>query len=253
MRRYLFIITLLFLLISVSSVFAQSAAFPIPKIGVEVGSSTKPQDVALTLQILALMTVLALAPALIMMVTSFIRVSIVLSFISRAIATQQMPPNQVVMALALFITVFIMSPTIKEVNEKALTPFMNGKFGTRELYNEGIKPIRKFMFEQTRDRQKDIALFVHLAKVKRPKNPDEVPTHVLIPAFMISELTKAFKMGIMIFIPFIVIDLIVASTLMSMGMIMLPPIMISLPLKIILFVLVDGWNLIAWSIVKSFQ
>ncbi len=185
------------------------------------------------------------------MLTSFIRVVIVFSFISRALSTQQMPPTQVVMGLSLFLTFFIMSPVLKDINNNALQPYLQKKIDVTTFYNNAIKPIRKFMFKQTRE--KDIALFIYMGKLKRPKNQDEVPTYVLIPAFMLSELTTAFKMGILIFIPFIMIDLIVSSILMSMGMIMLPPVMISLPLKITLFVLVDGWHLITYSVVKSFH
>jgi len=224
---------------------------PIPKITVGVDEAKKPSDVSLALEILALLSIITLAPAIIMMVTSFIRILIVFSFISRALATQQMPPMQILTSLALFLTFFIMSPTLNEMNKNALQPYLKREIDVGTFYKRAITPLRKFMFKQTR--KKDIALFIHLGRLKRPKNRDEVPTYVLIPAFMLSELTTAFKIGILIFIPFIIIDLVVASTLMSMGMIMLPPVMISLPLKIVLFVLVDGWHLITYSMVRSFH
>jgi flagellar biosynthesis protein FliP len=224
---------------------------PIPSINLGIGQSTGPKDVAVTLQTLALITVLTLAPAIIMMCTSFIRISVVFMFITRALSTQNIPPQQIVMGLAIFLTFFVMAPTLKEMNDNALKPYFAKQISVTEMYDRGIKPVRKFMFKQTRPR--DIALFVHLAKTPRPHNQDEVPTYVLIPSFMISELKTAFEIGILIFIPFIVIDLIVASILMSMGMIMLPPVMISLPLKLIIFVLADGWHLITLQLVRSFH
>jgi len=225
--------------------------FVFPKISFGVDQAKSKGDVAVSLQILLLLTVLSLAPAIIIMVTSFIRISIVFSFAKMALATQQMPPNQVMMGLALFLTFFVMAPTIKEVNEKALQPFLKNKIGVDQLFDRGIKPIRKFMLRQTRE--KDIALFMHLGKEKRPKTQADIPIHVLIPAFIISELTTAFKIGILVFVPFIVIDMVVASILMSMGMIMLPPVMVSLPFKIILFYLVDGWSLLIEKLVQGFM
>ncbi len=223
---------------------------PIPKITFDIKEAQKPKDVALSLQILFLLTILALAPSIIIMMTAFTRVVIVLDFVKRALSLQQMPPQQVIVGLSIFLTVFIMMPTINEFNEKALQPYMKGQINNEKFYDQGIQPFRKFMFKQTRKR--DIALFIDLAKLKKPKNEDEVPTYCLIPAFMISELKRAFEIGVYIFIPFIVIDMIVASALMAMGMIMLPPVMISLPFKIVLFVLVDGWNLLTYELVKSF-
>jgi len=249
-KRIIFFLILLLIILYITPITAAPIRFPIPKITVDVGSSTKPSDVSLTLEILALLTILTLAPAIIMMVTSFIRVVIVFSFISRALATQQMPPTQVVIGLSLFLTFFIMSPVLKDINEKALQPYLKKQIDVGTFYDKGIAPIRKFMFNQVAD--KDVELFIYAGKLKRPRNRDDVPTYVLIPAFMLSELKRAFIMGIGIFIPFIMIDLIVASILMSMGMIMLPPVMISLPLKIVLFVLVDGWHLITYSVLKSF-
>ncbi|MFW6138056.1 MAG: flagellar type III secretion system pore protein FliP [Spirochaetota bacterium] len=224
---------------------------PIPRIGITLDEAEQPRDVALSLEILFLLTVLTLAPAIIISVTSFTRVAIVFSFIRRALSTQQEPPNQIMMGLALFLTIFIMAPTIQQVHQNAIKPYFNGEISIQEMYSQGIDPIREFMFGQTR--QKDIALFLRIGSVERPRNQADVPTWVLIPAFMISELTTAFKIGILLFIPFIVIDLVVASTLMSMGIIFLPPVFISLPLKIILFILVDGWHLLTYQLVNSFH
>lgn len=245
-----FSLVLLLLLLSPGVSPAQER-IPIPRIGITVDEAQRPRDVALSLEILFLLTVLSLAPAIIISVTSFTRIAIVFSFIRRALSTQQEPPNQVMMALAIFLTIFIMAPTIKQVNDAALKPYFAGQINAVELYRRGMEPVRTFMFRQTRER--DIALFLRLGNVPRPRNQTEVPTYVLVPAFMISELTTAFKIGILLFIPFIVIDLVVASTLMSMGIIFLPPVFISMPLKIILFILIDGWHLLTYQVISSFR
>jgi len=224
--------------------------FPQIQIGMSEGSDN-PQQTATSLQILFLLTILSIAPAILVMMTSFTRIIVVLSFLRSALSTQQMPPNQVLIGLALFLTFFTMAPTWNQVNEQALQPYLSGKINQEVALGKAMDPIREFMFKQTRE--KDIALFVHLSEIKRPHNPDEVPTYVLIPSFIISELKTAFQIGFMIFIPFLVIDIVVASTLMSMGMMMLPPVMISLPMKIMLFILVDGWHLIVRSLVLSFN
>lgn len=224
---------------------------PIPRVAFDIREAQQPREVALSLQVLFLLSILSLAPSLIIMMTAFTRVVIVLDFVKRALSLQQMPPNQVIVGLSIFLTIFIMAPTFTEFNTQALQPYLNNRINNEQFYNRGIEPFRKFMFRQTR--QKDIALFVGLAKIERPRSEDQVPTYCLIPAFMISELKRAFEIGVYIFIPFIVIDMIVASALMAMGMIMLPPVMISLPFKIILFVLVDGWNLIIYELVRSFR
>jgi flagellar biosynthetic protein FliP len=228
-----------------------SAEIPIPKINIGISQAKGPQDVALSLQILFLLTILTLVPSIIMMVTSFVRIVIVLTFMKQALSVQQAPPQQIITALALFLTFFIMSPTLKKVNEVALQPYLAGKMGHYEALNSASRPIKDFMLRQTRE--KDLALFVNIAKIPRPKNREELPVWTVIPAFMTSELTTAFQIGILLFIPFLVIDLIVSSVLMSMGMIMLPPAMISLPFKILLFVMVDGWNLLIHQLVLSFK
>ncbi len=246
-------LTLFYTFIPMKPVFSQDTGgvrMPIPKIAFDIEEASSPKDVALSLQILFLLTILTLAPSIMIMMTSFTRIVIVLDFIKRALTLQQMPPNQVIVGLSIFLTVFVMAPTFNEINDKALQPYLKGKITTEQFMDDGIKPLRKFMFKQTR--KKDIALFLDLAKIEKPKNEQDVPTYCLIPAFMISELKRAFEMGIYLFLPFMVIDMIIASALMAMGMIMLPPVMISLPFKLILFVLVDGWNLLIYEVVRSF-
>ncbi len=253
-KRAVLLLVMILALAPAAALFAQEAGgvrMPIPKITFDIREAATPKDVALSLQVLFLLTILTLAPSIVMMMTSFTRVVIVLDFVKRALSLQQMPPNQVIVGLSIFLTMFIMAPTLNEVNDKALQPYLKGKIGNQQFYERGMEPLRKFMFRQTR--KKDIALFIELAKLEKPKNEKDVPTYCLIPAFMISELKRAFEIGIYLFIPFIVIDMIVASALMSMGMIMLPPVMISLPFKLVLFILVDGWNLLIYELVKSFR
>jgi len=219
-------------------------------ITLDLGTSTTEQT-GTSLQILMLLTVLSMAPAILMMMTSFTRIIIVLSFVRNALGTQQLPPNQVLVGLSVFLTFFIMAPTWNQINTNAVQPYMQNQISQTEAIDRAEEPLRIFMFRQTRE--KDLELFVGLSKIERPKTYRDVPTYVLIPAFVISELKTAFQMGFAIFIPFIVIDMIVASTLMSIGMMMLPPMMISLPFKLLLFVLVDGWHLVVESLVGSFH
>ena len=228
-----------------------SAAPLIPTVGINVGSSDNPQDVAVTLQILAVLTVLSMAPSIILMTTSFIRIVVVLGFLRNALSTQNVPPNQVVIALALFLTAYIMGPYWTAANDQGLQPYLAGQISQEEALKNVVAPIREFMFKQTREA--DLALFVNLSGDPRPDTQDDVATMTLIPAYVISELKTAFQVGFMIYIPFIVIDMIVASTLMGMGMMMLPPVMISMPFKILLFVMVDGWQLLIRSLVVSFK
>jgi flagellar biosynthetic protein FliP len=219
-------------------------------LSLDFGTSTAEQASS-SLQILLLLTVLSIAPAILVLMTSFTRIIIVLSFVRNALGTQQLPPNQVVVGLALFLTFFVMAPTWNEVNTQALQPYMQSQITQAEALEKAELPLRDFMFKQTRE--KDLELFVGLAKMERPQTYSDIPTYVLIPAFVISELKTAFQMGFAIFIPFMVIDMLVASTLMSMGMMMLPPMMVSLPFKLLLFVLVDGWHLVVQSLVTSFH
>lgn len=226
-------------------------AAPIPNLNIGVGSSENPQDVAVTLQIMALLTIVSLAPSILVMTTSFVRVVVVIGFLRNALSTQNVPPNQVVIALSLFLTFYIMAPYWGQANENGIQPYLAGSITQEEALNNVLEPMREFMFRQTRE--SDLALFVNLADAPRPETQDDVSTFTLIPAFIISELKTGFQIGFMIYIPFIVIDMIVASTLMSMGMMMLPPVMISLPFKILLFVMVDGWHLLIRSLITSFK
>lgn len=235
--------------------FASEAAaqqtIPFPKINLGVGTAENGGDVSVTLQILLLMTILSLAPSIVIMTTSYLRIIIVFHFLKSALGTQQMPPSQLLAGVALFITFFIMAPTWNKVNDEALKPLMDNKLTTQQAYDKGIEPIRQFMFKNVRD--EDLELFIGLSQQARPNNRNEVATYILIPAFVLSELRAGFIMGFFLFIPFIMVDMIVSSILMSMGMMMMPPMMISLPFKILLFILVDGWNLIVSSLVRSFN
>ncbi len=252
-RRYFYILITALIMVP-AAVSAQNVGgvnMPIPKIAFNITEATGAKDVALSLQILFLLSILTLAPSIIIMMTAFTRVVIVLDFVKRALSLQQMPPNQVIVGLSLFLTFFIMAPTLTEMNDKALQPYLNGQISNQQFFDRGMAPMRDFMFRQTRE--KDIALFVKLSKIEKPKSRKDIPSYCLIPAFMISELRIAFEIGVFLFLPFIVIDMIIASALMAMGMIMLPPVMISLPFKLILFILVDGWNLLVYELVRSFR
>jgi len=232
--------------------FAQDAGqIPIPTIAFDIQPAQSPQEVATSLQVLFLITIISLAPTLLILLTSFIRIYIVLSFVSRGLATQTIPPNQVIVGLALFISLFTMYPVFSKSYDQGIKPYLDGKISLDAGYSKAVEPIREFMFHVTAP--KYIFRFVQLAGVERPATPADVPTHVLIPAFILNELTISFYMGMLLLIPFTVIDIVVASTLMSMGMMMLPPIMISFPLKILLFVVVDGWNLLVEKLVLSFR
>ena len=227
-----------------------AAQSPIPGINISVNPADNPEQVATTLQIVFLLTVLTLAPALLIMTTSFTRFIIVLSFLRQAIGTPQTPSNQIIIGISLFLTLFVMMPVYEEVNSMALEPYLDERMSQEEFLDTATVPIKRFMQKYTRE--KDLALFVKIAKIPRPKNIDEIPVWVVIPAFVLSELKTAFQIGYLLYVPFLVIDMVIASILMAMGMMMMPPIMISLPFKLMLFVLVDGWHLILGSMVKSF-
>ncbi|MHB0912654.1 MAG: flagellar type III secretion system pore protein FliP [Armatimonadota bacterium] len=228
-----------------------SAEPMMPKLNIGMEAARSPQDVSASLQILIILTILSLAPALLIMVTSFTRIVIVLSFTRSALGTQQVPPNSVLIGLAIFLTFFTMAPVLSQVNGNALQPYLANRITFDTALEKASGPVRNFMFSQVRE--KDIQLFVDLAHLSRPKTEADIPMHVLIPAFLISELKTAFSIGFLIFVPFLIIDMVISVTLMSMGMMMLPPVMISLPFKILLFVLVDGWHLIAQSLTLSFR
>jgi len=235
----------------ISTVFITDVSFAQPENPIlnliDGGQAT---DYVFSLRLLILMTILTLAPSILIMLTSFTRIVIILSFIRNAMGTQQTPPNQVIIGLALFLTFFIMAPVGSEINANAIQPYINEEITFDVALNRAMEPVREFMFKQTRN--KDLALFLNIKGIEA-EALDEIPNHVLIPAFIISELKTAFQAGFVIYIPFLVIDMVVASTLMSMGMMMLPPVVISLPFKILLFILVDGWNLIVKSLVMGFK
>ena len=217
---------------------------------IQMPEADNPAQTSVVVQIFLLLTVLSLAPAILIMLTSFTRMAIVLSVMRQAIGTQSMPPNQVIIGLALFLTFFVMTPVWQTVHQEAVTPYMESQISQQEALTRAMAPVRDFMFKQTRE--KDLAMLLEIAKAPRPESVADVPTTVLIPAFIISELKTAFQMAFMLYVPFLIIDMVVASVLLSMGMMMLPPVMISLPFKLMLFVLADGWHLIVGSLVKGF-
>lgn len=229
---------------------ALAADTAFPPLQIAFTQPNSPEQVAVALKVLAMLTVLTLAPSLLIMMTSFVRIVIVLSFLRQAIGTQALPPNQLIIGLSLFLTAFVMAPTWKGIHINALQPYLDKKVSQEDALSYATSSLRQFMFGQTRD--KDLGLFAKLGGLERVKTRADVPTHLLIPAFMISELKTAFQIGFLVYIPFLVIDMVVASVLMGMGMMMVPPVVISLPFKLILFVLVDGWQLIVGSLVKSF-
>ena len=243
------IISVFVIILLLASAGIQAQTLPKLTLQVEKGSDSK--GLSTTLQIVLLLTVLALAPSILVMMTSFIRIIIVLSFVRQALGTNQLPPSQLIMGVALVMTIFVMSPIISQVHDKAWMPYMNGEISQKQLYEEGMKPLRAFMLQQTRE--KDLALFVKYAGLQKPQTQDDIPTHVVVPGFILSELRTSFQISFIIFIPFLVIDMVVASVLMSMGMMMLPPVLVALPFKILLFVMVDGWYLIVKSLLDSFH
>lgn len=216
----------------------------------EFFNTSAPENVSTSVKLFLLLTALSLGPSILILMTSFTRIIVVLSFVRTSLGTQQMPPNQVLIGLALFLTFFVMAPTFSDVNEQALTPLFNEEINLEEAYNRAAIPFKEFMSAHTR--QKDLELFLNYSGAERPETIEDIPLTALVPAFAISELKTAFQIGFMIFIPFLVIDMVVASILMSMGMMMLPPVMISLPFKILLFILVDGWYLIVKSLLQTF-
>ena len=254
LRFMRFPLIIVFGLLVFGSFFAGSTAqaqTALPKISLGVEPSDNPQDLSVALQIVLLLTVLTLAPSILVMMTSFIRIAVVLSFLRQAIGTNQMPPNQLIVALALILTFFVMSPVANQAYDQGLKPYLDGQITQEQAFDQGMAPIKTFMLKQVRE--KDLALFVKLSGMEQPKNRDDIPLRLLVPGFVLSELRTAFQIAFIVFIPFLIIDMVVASVLMSMGMLMLPPIMVALPFKILLFVLVDGWYLIVKALVESFK
>ncbi len=239
------------MLFSFKAVHAAPAAMPIPKINISTDTPNSPAEYVDNIKLLLMLTVLTLLPSFLIMMTSFVRIVVVFGFLRSSLGTQQSPPNQVLIGLALFLTFFIMAPVGKEINTKAVQPYLQNKITQSQAIEEGAKPLRKFMLKQTRT--KDLKLFMDEAKLGSDITKDNVPLYVVVPAFAISELKTAFQIGFLLFIPFMIIDLVVSSVLMSMGMFMLPPTLISLPFKLLLFVMVDGWYLLVKSLILSFS
>ncbi len=235
----------------VTGVVSESEAIPLPNITLGVENADDPEKVSSALQILVLLTILTLAPAILIMTTSFARIIIVLSFLRQAMGTQQTPPTQILIGLALFLTMFVMGPVWSEINEGALKPYMEEELGQFEALKLAEIPIKRFMLNHTRE--KDLSLFINLSEDKNPESEEDISIQTVVPAFIISELKTAFQIGFLIYIPFLILDMVVASILLSMGMMMLPPVLISLPFKLMLFVMVDGWYLTVGSLMKSFS
>ena len=245
-----FLLVIFFSLVWTGSAAAEPLS--LPNINLSIGGNAdSPDKVATVIQLLFILTILSLAPALLLMLTSFTRIVVVMSLLRQAMGTQQMPSNQIIIGLSLFLTFFIMSPVWQSVNNEALKPYYNEEISGEQAIEKAVVPIKAFMLKQTRE--KDIALFVKISRGKRPEKPADLSLSTLVPAFVISELKTAFQIGFLLFLPFFIIDMVVASVLLSMGMMMLPPIMMSLPFKLLLFVLVDGWYLIIGSLVQSFH
>jgi len=229
---------------------ASASAVQLPTMQIGLGETTNPKQVSTLVEVLLVFMVLSVAPAILMMMTCFTRLIVAFSFLKKALGTQTTPPNQTLIGLSLFLTLFIMAPVFKQMNETAIKPYLAEEMPIEQAFETGMVPLRSFMFKQTRE--KDLALFLSIAKLDKPKNKDEVPTSILVPAFMISELKTSFEIGFVLFLPFLVIDMVVSSVLLAMGMMMLPPVMISMPFKLLLFVMVDGWNLIVGSLIHSY-
>jgi len=240
---------LLLVVLIILPIFIQAQS-PLPKVTLGLEETENPQDFVLSMKIVLLLTILALAPSILIMMTSFTRLIIVFHFLRTALATQTVPSNQILVGLTLFITFFIMKPVINEINNEAIQPYLNQEINQKEALNNSKKPVKKFMLGQTRE--SDLSLFIDLNNQDRPSSPRDITLTTLIPAFLISEIKTAFQIGFLLYLPMLLIDAIVASVLLSMGMFMLPPMMISMPLKILLFVLVDGWHLIVESLVRGF-
>lgn len=251
------ILVLVFCFLGAKSVLAANPNISISQDGVKIGASSDPKEVSSSIQLLLMLTILSVAPSILLMMTAFTRIIIILSFLRNALGTQQMPPNQVLIGLALFITFFVMSPVLTDINNNAFQPYTKGKITQQVAIEKSSMTIKTWMVKQifSNKREKDLQLFMTLAGQKDPIKVQDAPKlslTIVVPAFLISELTVAFKFGFLIFLPFLIIDMVVSSTLMSMGMMMLPPVMISLPFKILLFILVDGWGMLTQSIVQSF-
>jgi flagellar biosynthesis protein FliP len=253
-NRHKYFVAALLLILSgllILPAVSQAAEINLPGIRFNLDDAEAPQQISGIMQIIFVLTILSIVPGILVLTTCFTRLAIVLSFLRHALGVQQTPPNQIIIGLALFLTFFIMQPVWQRIHQEAIVPYQHGEIAGEEFVKRGMKPLKDFMLKQTR--QKDLALFVALAHQEKPKNADALSLTTVIPAFAISELKTAFQIGFVLYIPFIILDMVISSILLSMGMMMLPPVMISLPFKLMLFVLVDGWNLLIDSLVKSFQ
>lgn len=248
--KHIYIIFFVLIGILFAAIMPAEAQVSLPNINIGFDNADSPQEFSKALQVLTWLTILTLAPSIFILTTSFTRIVIVLSLARQAMGTAQLPPSQVIVGLSMLLTFFVMSPTIGEINEQAFQPYMNQQITQEIALKKGVEPLRQFMFRQTDE--SDLALFVKLSKIDKPSSTDDIPTYVLMPSFVISEIKTAFKIGFIVFIPFLVIDIVISSILVSMGMMFLPPVMIALPFKIILFVIVDGWQLIAQSLILGF-
>lgn len=252
MKKIMLIILFVVFMVNASTPYVMAASTKMPvKVSLSIDETEEPKKMVTVLQIVLMLTVLSLAPSILMMLTSFTRIVVILAFLKKAMGTGSQPSSQILIGLALFLTFYIMAPVWGDMNQQAIKPYMANEITQAEAFENLVKPMRKFMFTYTRE--KDLALFVHVAKIARPKTKDDIPTHILVPAFVMSELKTAFQMGFVLYLPFLVLDMVVASVLLSMGMMMLPPIMVSMPFKILLFVLVDGWHLIIRAITMSYR
>jgi flagellar biosynthetic protein FliP len=247
-KRKFFLFVLLTVIIVIPSI---AGAVSVPTVSFGIQEADSPEQVSTALQVLFLLTILSIAPAILLMTTCFTRIVIVLGFVRQAMGTQNMPPTQVLVGLSLFLSFFIMSPVINDINGSALQPYLEEQITQEEAFDNALLPMRDFMFNQVGE--EELSLLSEITLDQEPFSKEDIPTLTLIPAFMLSEMKKAFQMGFMIYVPFLVIDMIVASILMSMGMMMLPPVIISMPFKLLLFVLVDGWGLVVGSLIKSFS
>jgi flagellar biosynthetic protein FliP len=246
----LLMLALAALLPGAASVAYAQPAIPIPEINLQIGTGEEPEQLVGTLRLLLILAVLSLAPAFIILMTSFTRMVIVLGFLRNALGTQQIPPNQIIIGLALFLTFFVMQPVFSQIQTEALTPYLAEEIDFTEALSRGERPLREFMLNNTREA--DLMLFLQMARIDAPVEREDVPFRAVVPAFVLSELKTAFQIGFLLFVPFLIIDMIVSSVLMSMGMFMLPPVIVSLPFKILLFVLVDGWSLVVRSLVEGY-
>jgi flagellar biosynthetic protein FliP len=241
----------IFLLFFITATYLSAEATQLPSINLSLSAPNTPQDLVTSLNVLIVLTLLVLAPSLILVMTSFVRFIVVFSFLRQALGTQQQPPNQLLVSLAMVLTFFIMEPVATKAYNDAIKPYSENKIGYEEAFDKGVAPFKEFMLNNTRE--KDLALFFRIRGLQNPNNATEVPLSIAIPAFIISELKSAFEIGFLLYLPFLVIDMVVSSVLMSMGMMMLPPVMISMPFKLLLFVLVDGWNLLVGNLIESFK